>query len=154
MSKEFRHITRIAETDLEGSLKVVHAIAKIKGVGPSIANAIVKNSGVNPEARLGFLPEQDLKKIEEIVQNPTDQNIPKWLFNYRKDLETGEDLHRTGSILVLQMKTDIDRMKASKSWRGYRHSYGLKVRGQRTKATGRKGKAIGVRKRRVRAGER
>ena len=150
MSKEFRHITRVAETDLEGALKVVHAIAKIKGVGPSIANPIVKNSGLNPETRLGFLSEQDLKKIEEIVQNLTDQNIPTWLFNYRKDLETGKDLHRTGSTLVLQTKTDIDRMKASKSWRGYRHSYGLKVRGQRTKATGRKGKSIGVSKRRVR----
>jgi small subunit ribosomal protein S13 len=150
MSKEFRHITRVAETDLVGSLKVVHAIAKIKGVGPSIANAIVKNSGLNPETRLGFLSEQDLKKIEEIVENLTDQNIPTWLFNYRKDLETGKDLHRTGSNLVLQVKTNIDRMKASRSWRGYRHSYGLKVRGQRTKATGRKGKSIGVSKRRVR----
>ncbi|UCD96094.1 MAG: 30S ribosomal protein S13 [Candidatus Bathyarchaeota archaeon] len=153
MSKEFRHITRIAETDLEGSLKVVHAIAKIKGVGPSIANAIVKRSGVNPETRLGYIAEQDLKKLEEVVQNPADQNIPTWLFNYRKDLETGKNLHRTGSTLVLQIKTDIDRMKTSRSWSGYRHSYGLKVRGQRTKATGRKGKAIGVRKRRVRAGE-
>ena len=31
-------------------------------------------------------------------------------------------------------------------WRGYRHLYGLKVRGQRTRCTGRKGGAVGVAK--------
>jgi small subunit ribosomal protein S13 len=41
---------------------------------------------------------------------------------------------------------DIEQMKNIKSWRGYRHAYGLKVRGQRTKTTGRGGKALGVKK--------
>ncbi|MFQ6068563.1 MAG: 30S ribosomal protein S13 [Candidatus Bathyarchaeia archaeon] len=148
MSKEFRHITRIAETDLDGTLKVVHAISKIKGIGISIANAIVKKSGLNPETRLGFLSEQDLQKLEDIIKNPTKHDLPEWIFNRQKDLETGKNLHLIGSDLVLQIKTDIDLMKATKSWKGYRHSYGLKARGQRTKTTGRKGKAIGVKKKR------
>lgn len=148
MSKEFRYITRIAETDLDGTLKVTHAISKIKGIGISMANAIVKKGGINPETRLGFLSEPDLEKLEEIIKNPTKYDLPEWLFNRQKDLETGKNLHLTGSDLVLQTKTDIDLMKATKSWKGYRHSYGLKVRGQRTKTTGRKEKAIGVRKKR------
>ncbi len=146
MSKEFRYITRIVETDLNGTLKVAQAITKIKGIGTNIATAIVKKSGVDPEARLGFLSEQELQKIEDIIKNPTKHNFPAWLFNRQKDLETGKDIHLTGSDLVLQTKTDIDLMKSSKSWKGYRHSYGLKVRGQRTKCTARKGKAIGVKK--------
>ena len=32
------------------------------------------------------------------------------------------------------------------SWRGYRHLSGLKVRGQRTRTSGRKGGAVGVAK--------
>jgi small subunit ribosomal protein S13 len=146
MSKEFRHITRIAETDLDGTLKAAHAISKIKGIGPSMANAIVKKSGVNPETRLGFILESDLEKLEDIIKNPTKYDLPEWLFNRQKDLETGKNLHLTGSNLVLQTKTDVNLLKATKSWKGYRHSYGLKVRGQRTKTTGRKGKAIGVKK--------
>ena len=63
MSKEFRHITRIEETDLNGTLKLVHAISKIKGVGIRMAHAIVEKGGVNPESRLGFLPEQELDKL-------------------------------------------------------------------------------------------
>jgi small subunit ribosomal protein S13 len=54
-----------------------------------------------------------------------------------------------GSDLVLQTKADIDQMKKMKSWKGIRHTYGLKVRGQRTRTTGRKGKAIGVKKKRA-----
>ncbi len=146
MSKEFRHITRIGETDLDGTLKLTHAISRIKGVGINMANAIVKKGGVNPQSRLGFLSEQELQKLEDVIQNPTKYDLPNWLFNHRKDLNTGRDLHLTGSDLVLQTKTDIDLMKASKSWKGYRHSYGLKARGQRTKTTGRKGKAVGVKK--------
>ena len=154
MSKEFRHITRIAETDLDGTLKVAHAISKIKGIGISVANAIVKKGKIDPETRLGFLSEQDLEKLEAIIKHPTKYNLPEWLFNRQKDLDTGKNLHLTGSDLVLQTKTDIDFMKATKSWKGYRHSYGLKARGQRTKTTGRKGKAIGVRKKRPMGGKR
>ncbi len=146
MSKEFRHITRIVETDLDGTLQVVQAISRIKGIGVRMARSIVRKAGVNPETRLGFLSEQDLEKLESIIRNPTKHSFPEWLFNRQKDLETGKSTHITGSDLVLQTKTDIDLMKATKSWKGYRHSYGLKVRGQRTKTTGRKGKAIGVKK--------
>lgn len=148
MSKEFRHITRIAETDLDGTMKVAHAISKIKGIGISMANSIIRKSGVDPDSRLGFLSEQDLGRIEDIVKNPDKHSLPEWLFNRKKDLDTGKNLHLIGSDLVLQMKTDIDLMKSTRSWKGYRHSYGLKARGQRTKTTGRKGKAIGVKKRR------
>lgn len=149
MSREFRHITRIVETDLDGNLKVAHALARIRGIGINMAHAIVEKGGVKPNTRIGFLPEQDLEKLEDIVKNPTKYDLPQWLFNRQKDLETGKYLHLTGSDLVLQTKNDIDLMKATKSWKGYRHSYGLKVRGQRTKTTGRKGKAIGVKKKRV-----
>ena len=146
MSREFRHITRIAQTDLNGTQKVANSLSRVKGIGISMANSIVKKAGVNPETRLGFLSEQELEKLEDVLRNPTKYGLPEWLFNRKKDLDTGKNLHLIGSGLVLQTKTDVDLMKISKSWKGYRHSYGLKVRGQRTKCTGRKGKAIGVKK--------
>ncbi len=146
MSREFRHITRIAETDLNGTQKVASSLSRVKGIGISMANSIVKKAGVNPETRLGFLSEQELEKLEDVLRNPAKYGLPEWLFNRKKDMDTGKDLHLIGSGLVLQTKTDVDLMKISKSWKGYRHSYGLKVRGQRTKCTGRKGKAIGVKK--------
>jgi small subunit ribosomal protein S13 len=146
LSKEFRHIVRITETDLGGTEKVVYALSKIKGIGVSLANAILRKAEINPEARIGNLTETETERIEDVIRNPDKYNIPSWLLNRQKDFETGKNLHVIGSDLVLRSKLDIDQMKTIRSWRGYRHSYGLKVRGQRTKTTGRSGKAMGVKK--------
>lgn len=146
MSKEFRHIVRITETDLDGTLKINQAISKIKGVGIGLADVIIKKAGVSPETRTGFLSEAEIEKLEDIIKKPGKYGVPCWLLNRPKDAETGKDLHLVGSDLTLQIKNDIEAMKKIRSWRGYRHAYGLKVRGQRTKVTTRTGKAVGVKK--------
>jgi small subunit ribosomal protein S13 len=136
-------------TDVQGTLKTIYAVTKIKGVSLSLANAILKKAGVNPDLRVGFLTETDIGKIEEIIKEPTKYGLPHWLFNRRKDVETGKDTHLISADLMLRTKTDIDQAKEIRSWRGYRHAYGLKVRGQRTKTTGRAGKALGVKKKTI-----
>jgi len=146
MPQEFRHIIRIIDTDVDGTLKAPYALTKIKGISLNLANSILRKAGINPDTRAGFLTEADTEKIEEIITDPTKHGLPVWILNRRKDLETGKDTHLISSDLVLRTKMDIDQMKEMRSWRGYRHSYGLKVRGQRTKTTGRKGKALGVKK--------
>jgi small subunit ribosomal protein S13 len=133
-------------TDMQGTLKTVYALTEIKGISLSLANAILKKAGVNPDLRVGFLTESDVAKIEDVIREPEKYGIPSWLFNRRKDLETGKDMHLISADLVLRTKMDIDQAKEIRSWRGYRHAYGLKVRGQRTKTTGRAGKALGVKK--------
>jgi len=148
MSGEFRHIVRMLGTDLDGSKKVVYALTLIKGIGINMANALVKKAGIDPEKRLGFLSEAEIRRLEAVAKDPAGHGIPAWLLNRRKDLRTGKNLHLTGSDLDLQVKADIDLMKAIKSWKGYRHAYGLKVRGQRTRTTGRTGKTVGVRRKR------
>ncbi|MCW4044171.1 MAG: 30S ribosomal protein S13 [Candidatus Bathyarchaeota archaeon] len=146
MSQEFRHILRITGTDMQGTLKTAYALTEIKGISLSLANAILKKADVNPDVRVGFLTENEIAKIEEIIENPTKYNLPNWLLNRRKDAETGKDMHLISADLVLRTKMDIDYAKEIRCWRGYRHAYGLKVRGQRTKTTGRAGKALGVKK--------
>jgi small subunit ribosomal protein S13 len=152
MSREFRHILRITDTDVDGTLKAPYALTKIKGISLNLASAILKKAGINPDIRAGFLTEQEVEKIEEIIKEPTKYDLPDWLLNRRKDLETGKDMHLISADLILRTKMDIDQMKEIKSWRGYRHAYGLKARGQRTKTTGRVGKAVGVKKKVVKPG--
>ena len=146
MSQEFRHILRITGTDLKGTLKIMYALTAIKGISLSLSNAILKKARVNPDVRVGFLTEAEIARIEEIIKNTAKYNLPNWLLNRRKDAETGKDLHIISADLILKTKMDVDRAKEIRSWRGYRHAYGLKVRGQRTKTTGRAGKALGVKK--------
>ena len=42
------------------------------------------------------------------------------------------------------MRENLERMKKTRSNRGLRHYWGLKVRGQHTKTTGRRGATLGV----------
>ncbi|RLE49558.1 MAG: 30S ribosomal protein S13 [Candidatus Methanomethylicota archaeon] len=141
---EFKHIVRIADTDLDGTLKVAYALSRIRGIGITLAYAIARLTGIDPNARLGSLSDADLKKLEEAVRNVSSLGLPAYMLNRRKDPETGRDLHLIGSDLVMAVKLDVDRLKKIKCWRGIRHALGLKVRGQCTKTTGRFGKTVGV----------
>ena len=55
-------------------------------------------------------------------------------------------MHLFTSDIEFTVRNDVERERISGSWRGYRHMFGLKVRGQRTRTTGRKGGAVGVAK--------
>lgn len=149
MSEEFRHILRIVDADVDGTLKASYALTKIKGISINLSNAILKKAEVNPDTRAGFLTEAEVERIEEIVKELPKHGLQSWLLNRRKDAETGTDMHLISADLVLKTKMDIEQAKEIRSWRGYRHAYGLKVRGQHTKTTGRAGKALGVKKKTI-----
>lgn len=152
MSQEIRAIVRIGDTDLDGNKQVVYALAKIRGIGISSAYAICWKLGIDPHAVLGLLPEDQLNKLDWAVRN-LNEIAPSWFLNRRKDPETGRDLHLIGSELVLAAKRDVDLMKKLKSWKGVRHSLGLKVRGQRSVTTGRLGATAGVTKKKAAGGK-
>lgn len=150
--KDFREQVyfRNLRTRVDGRAKVEYGLTQIRGIGLRFAQAIVKIANINPELRIGAIPEKDLNRIEEIILNPVGNGIPYWMVNRKKDLRTGKDLHITGNLLEITVKRDIDRMKKIKSYKGVRHHLHLKVRGQRTKSTGRHGLVVGVMRRRKR----
>ncbi|MEM0164786.1 MAG: 30S ribosomal protein S13 [Saccharolobus sp.] len=144
MSQQFKYVVRIFGQDVDGTMKLPYALAMVKGIGYNTAKAILYQLGMDPNMRLGELTDSDLKKIESVIVDHTLKGLPSWLFNRRKDYETGLDLHLITSDLIFYVRNDIEREKKTKSWRGLRHSLGLKVRGQRTRTTGRTGMTIGV----------
>ena len=149
MAQEFRHIVRIAGTDIDGSAKLDYGLTRIKGLGVNLSKVVVKRSNLTGDLRIGNLTDADVQRIEDVLKNPKKYDIPGWLLDRSKDLEAGEDLHLIGADLSLRIKSDIDQMKQMQSWKGTRHSFGLKVRGQRTKTSGRTGRAVGVKKKEV-----
>jgi len=142
--KTFKEIIRILRTNIDGTLLVKYGLVKIKGVGLRFSQAVLRIANVDPTIRIGLISEKDIKRIEEIIEDPVKNGIPNWMVNRQKDLRTGEYLHITGPRLELTVKRDIERMRRLRSWKGYRHGFGLKVRGQRTRSTGRKGLVVGV----------
>ena len=121
-------------------------LRQIKGIGYMFANSMLQVLKINPHQKVGNLTTEQISSIEKIIQNPKDANFPIWFLNRRQDIETGEDMHLVTSDIAFNIRNDVEREKTLFSWRGYRHMYGLKVRGQRTRCTGRKGGAVGVAK--------
>lgn len=52
------------------------------------------------------------------------------------------------NILDTKMRDDLERLKKIRNHRGLRHYWGVRVRGQHTKTTGRRGRTVGVSKKR------
>ena len=146
MSEQYENLVRILGNDIHGELNMLIGLRQIKGIGYMFANAMLQVLKINPHQKVGNLTTEQISSIEKIIQNPKDANFPIWFLNRRQDIETGEDTHLVTSDIAFSIRNDVEREKTLFSWRGYRHMYGLKVRGQRTRCTGRKGGAVGVAK--------
>jgi len=140
---EFRHIVRILDTDLDGKLRVPYSLCGIKGIGRRVARAIVTSAGINADKRMGELSDEEIERLKAAIST-ADKRLPTWMLNRRRDLISGEDKHLMGSDLILKLRDDLNLLRKIRSYRGIRHERGLKVRGQRTKSTGRKGMVVGV----------
>lgn len=143
---EYRHLVRIAGKDLGGSKKLVVALSDVRGVGYNFASSVVKKLGLDPRLRLGTLSEAQIREVEKALHDASALDLPQFFYNRQKDPGTGESRQLLGSDLDFVLKNDVDNEKNVQSWKGIRHSLGLKVRGQRTRTTGRKGRTVGVRK--------
>ena len=146
LSTQYENLIRILGNDIPGERKTLIGLTQIRGIGYMFANSMLQILKINPDSRIGTLSAEQVSSIEKMIQDPKSQNFPTWFLNRQKDVETGDDLHLVTSDIAFNLRNDVEREKGVFSWRGYRHMYGLKVRGQRTRCTGRKGGAVGVAK--------
>ncbi len=143
-------IVRIAGRDVNGNYKIEKALMRVKGIKNSFAHAAVlqieKHFGIARNTEIGSLEEESIEKIEKLISKPLEYGIPSFLLNRRNDAESGDNRHLVGTDLTVVDRQDVDRDVKVQSWRGFRHQYGQKVRGQRTRSTGRTGATVGVTK--------
>jgi small subunit ribosomal protein S13 len=141
--EDIRYFVRIGQTDLDGTKTVERALIEMDGIGRRAARLIADRAAVDRNATLGRLDDDTIDQVVDIVEN-FDEFAPDWLTNRRKDFYTGETGHLIGNDVELSRDQDINRMRMIRSYKGIRHERGQKVRGQRTKSTGRTEGTIGV----------
>lgn len=142
---EIKHIVRIANTDLDGKKSVQYSLTGIKGINRRSARIISDMSGVEPTATIGYLEDDKIETLKKNVDNIEDI-LPTWMMNRRKDPLTGDDKHIYATDVLLVKREDLNTLKKTRSYKGIRHERGHKVRGQRTRSTGRKGLSVGVKR--------
>jgi len=147
--QKYKHIIRLASTDIPGEEDILQGLTQITGVGLRVAKVIIRRLGIDGSKRIGYVNEDQIEKIEDMLDDPVNKGFPKWYVNRQRDRVSGRNLHLLGSDLRFAQRTDIERLKRIRCWRGVRHQLGLKVRGQRTRTTGRGGMAVGVSRKRI-----
>ena len=141
---EFVHILRVQNTNINGKQKAPFGLRQIRGLGRRFSVLTLKIAQVDCNKRSGEMNEDEIKTVNDIIARPTDYNIPKWFLNRQKDPKHGNWTQLISNNLDTMMREDLERMRKSKNHRGLRHYWGHRVRGQRTKSTGRCGKTLGV----------
>ncbi len=122
-------MARIAGVDIPRNKKLEVAITYIYGIGRTTGKHVIERAQVNPEKRVRELTEEEVGRLREIVER-----------EYRVE----GDLRR-------EVQMNIKRLMDIGCYRGLRHRRGMPLRGQRTRTNartrrGRKGQAIGIRK--------
>ncbi|MFB6154609.1 MAG: 30S ribosomal protein S13 [Haloferacaceae archaeon] len=141
--ENLRYFVRIGQTDLDGTKTVERSLTDMNGIGKRTARVIADTAGVDRHATFGRLEDEEIDAVTDVVEN-LEAHVPEWMVNRRQDFFSGESSHEIGSDLQQTRRHDINRMKMIDSYRGVRHKRGQKVRGQRTKSTGRTEGTIGV----------
>ena len=152
--KELKHLVRIAKTDLDGRKIVRHALRGIKGISFSFANMTCALADVDKNMKVGYLADDQINRLTEVIENPLSSGVPTWMVNRRRDYNTKEDKHLLIGDIGFYEENDIKRLKKMKSYRGMRHAHGQPVRGQRTRSNFRKNKGkvhLGVQRKKAAA---
>ncbi|MDD5022875.1 MAG: 30S ribosomal protein S13 [Candidatus ainarchaeum sp.] len=139
-----------------GEVPLKMAVLRVRGIGHTTGNAVARlisnKFSIPDNTEVGDLSESQLSEIDNILMNVS-KYLPHYLLNRRKDPETGKDTHVITNDLIFANRQDIEKEKKVYSWKGYRHAYGKKVRGQKTRNTGRHGRSVGVVKKSLQPGK-
>jgi len=121
-------MARISGVDLPREKRVEVGLTYIYGIGLRTSQALLAQTGVNPDTRVRDLTDDEVNRLREIID---------------RDYRVEGDLRR-------EVAMNIKRLMDIGSYRGLRHRRGMPVRGQRTRtnARTRRGpkRAIGGRK--------
>ncbi len=111
---------RIVGVDIPNDKRVVIALTYVHGIGPHLSVEVLKQAGIDENARAKDLTEDEISRIASIID--------------RSYVVEGQ--------LRRQITQYIARLRDIQSYRGMRHRRGMPVRGQRTRtnARTRKGK--------------
>ena len=107
-------MARIAGINIPLNKRAEVGLTYIYGIGRSTSNQILRDTGVDPDRRIGDLTDDEVVKLREAVET-----------------------HEVEGDLRRERSQNIKRLMEIGCYRGVRHRRGLPVRGQNTKTNAR-----------------
>jgi small subunit ribosomal protein S13 len=103
-------MARVVGVDLPPSKRLEAGLQYIYGIGRTIAQKVIMETGLNPHSRVKDLTDEDVSRLTTYITN---------------NVKVEGDLRR-------QVTSNIKRLMDINCYRGLRHKRGLPVHGQRT----------------------
>jgi small subunit ribosomal protein S13 len=103
-------MARIAGVDLPREKRVEVGLQYIYGIGKTVSQRILAETGVSPDTRVKDLSDADVNRLRQVIERD----------------------YRVEGALRTEVAMNIKRLMDIGSYRGGRHRRGLPVRGQRT----------------------
>jgi small subunit ribosomal protein S13 len=103
-------MARIAGVDLPREKRVEVGLQYIYGIGKTVSQRILSETGVSPDTRVKDLSDADVNRLRQVIERD----------------------YRVEGALRTEVAMNIKRLMDIGSYRGARHRRGLPVRGQRT----------------------
>jgi len=108
-------MARIAGVDIPKNKQIWASLQYIYGIGTTLSQRILAQTGVNPSTKVSDLSEDEVNRLRELIDR-----------EYKVEGE-----------LRKEVNLNIKRLIEIGSYRGTRHRHGLPVRGQRTRTNAR-----------------
>ncbi|EKE13563.1 MAG: 30S ribosomal protein S13 [uncultured bacterium] len=107
-------MTRIAGIDLQDNWKANYALTKIRGLGWTLSEKVLKDCGIDIKKRVSDLSSEEISKINTELEK-----------------------YQIEGDIARVVRENIQRLQIIGSYRGMRHVRGLPARGQRTRTNAR-----------------
>merc|ERR1712212_314752 len=106
--EDFQHILRVQNTNIDGNIKVTHALTSIRGMGRRFTDLVLKKAEIDRSKRAGQLTEAEMEQIQTVMANPKNFKIPVWFLNRQRDWKDGKDGQMTSNNLDNKLREDIE----------------------------------------------
>ncbi len=108
-------MARIAGVDIPRNKHIGISLQYIYGIGSTISQKILSQTGINPDIKVSDLTEDEVNRLRELIDRE----------------------YRTEGELRKEVNLNIKRLIEIGSYRGIRHRHSLPLRGQRTRTNAR-----------------
>jgi len=106
---------RIAGVDIPRNKRAEVSLQHIYGIGPSLSQRILSQTGIDPDTKVNDLTEEEVNRLREVIDRE----------------------YRVEGDLRKEVNLNIKRLIEIGSYRGIRHRHNLPVRGQQTQTNAR-----------------
>jgi len=108
-------MARIAGVDIPKEKQVWVSLQYIYGIGPTLSQRILEQTGIKPDTKVSKLTEDEVNRLRELIDRE----------------------HKVEGGLRKEVNLNIKRLIDVGSYRGLRHRHNLPVKGQRTRTNAR-----------------